>query len=68
MTVCSTVVHTTVKQEIFTTGKFREIAPSGDSRQENFADFQLEELLSFEMRPCLSKSDSKMQLDVGNEP
>ena len=29
----------TVKQEIFTTGKFREFAASGGSRQENFANF-----------------------------
>ena len=47
----------TVKQENFTTGKFREFAASGGSRQENFANLWLEEFLSFKMSPCLSKSD-----------
>ena len=34
----------TVEQEIFTAGKFREIAASGGSRQENFANLELEDL------------------------
>ncbi len=35
----------TVEQEHFTTGKFHEIAASGVSQQENFANFQLEDFL-----------------------
>ncbi len=34
----SGLVGFTVEQEIFTTGKFREFAASGGSRQENFAN------------------------------
>ena len=47
----------TVEQEIFTTGKFRKMAASGGSRQENFANLRLEDLPSFKMSPCLSKLD-----------
>ena len=48
----------TVKQEIFTTGKFRGFAASGGSRQENFANLLIEELPSFKMSPYLLKSDN----------
>ena len=40
----------TVEQEIFTTGKFREIVASGGSRQENLANLGLEDLPSFKNR------------------
>ncbi len=37
----SLILACTVEQENFTPWKFREIASSGGSRQENFANFQL---------------------------
>ncbi len=55
--ICSFFLSNTVKQENFTTGKFREFAASGGSRQENFANLWLEDFLSFKISPCLSKSE-----------
>ena len=48
----------TVKQEYFTTENFRELEGQANSRQENFANFLLADLLSFKMSPCLSNLDS----------
>ncbi len=40
------VIKNTVKQEIFTTGNFHEIARSGVSRQENFANIRVQEIFA----------------------
>ena len=47
----------TVEQEIFATGNFRDFRPQAIRAQEIFANFLIEELLSFKISPCLSKSD-----------
>ncbi len=41
----------TVEQEFFATGNFRDFRPQAISMQEIFANFWLEELLSFKMSP-----------------
>ncbi len=43
----------TAEQEIFTTGKFRELAASGGLRQENSVILGLEDLPSFKMSPSV---------------
>ena len=51
-------IANTVEQEIFTTGKFREIGAQAIRVHEISASFWLAEVLSFKMTPCLLNSDN----------
>ncbi len=47
----------TVEQEIFATGNFRDFRAEAIRVQENFANQEIEGVISFKMSPCLSNSD-----------